>query len=72
MTGMSSEVLITLGVLAGSAGLAVFGLWWGGRPADPMRTRLIPWTPVVLIATFAAVLALVHLLNLAGLETGQR
>ena len=72
MTGMSSEVLITLGVLVGSAGLAAFGQWRGGRPADPMRPRLIPWTPVVLIATFAAVLALVHLLNLAGLETGRR
>jgi hypothetical protein len=69
---MNADAWITLGVLAGSTAVAVYGQWRGGRPADPMRPRLIPWTPVVLIAAFAALLALVHLLNLAGLETGRR
>lgn len=55
----------TLALVAFAAGLAVFCGWRGARPSQPMRgPRLIPWRALMLLATAAAILGLVHYLEL--------
>ncbi|MEO1040085.1 MAG: hypothetical protein AAFX09_11105 [Pseudomonadota bacterium] len=68
---MSFELTIILMI----AGLAVFGLaaWRGGRRADPLKgVRLIPWTPIAVLAAVFTLTVLAHLLSFYGIETGQR
>ncbi len=60
----------TLIVLAAAAGLFAFGSWRAAQPADPLNPRLIPWRPVIIVAGVAALLMVVHLVNLMGVSTG--
>lgn len=66
-----SELWITGAALA----LGLLGVGWmvliERRPRDLTRPRLVPTTPVMFASALVAVLALVHLLNLFGLRTGQ-
>lgn len=41
------------------------------RPRTDLNPRLIPTTPVLIVSGFVALLALVHLMNLAGIHTGR-
>lgn len=55
----------TLVVAALCAALAAFSGWRGALPANPLKgPRLMPWRWLMLFATAAAVLALVHYLQL--------
>ena len=68
---MSLELTITLMI----AGLGVFALaaWRGGRRADPARgVRLIPWTPIAVLAAVFTLTVFAHFLSFFGIETGQR
>lgn len=64
---------LTLGLLALTLGLtALFG-WRGARPPDLNRgPRMAPWRFLMLLGAAGALLLLVHLLNLMGVETGRR
>ena len=63
---------LTLGLAAVFAGVGVFAGWRGARPSDPVRgPRLIPWRFIMLMSAAAAVLMIVHLVNLAGMKTGR-
>ncbi len=53
--------------LSGVGGLA----WLEKRPRVSLQPQLIPTTPLMLAAGFVGLLALVHLLNLAGVVTGR-
>ena len=68
----NSEFLITLGVFLVCAGIVGFLSYLERRPRKSLTPRLIPTTPVLLIFGFIAILALVHLLNLYGVNTGRR
>lgn len=61
---------LTLGALAACAGLFVFANHRAGKPAEPLRPRLVHWRLVVVVAAFLFILGLVHLANLFGVETG--
>jgi hypothetical protein len=62
----------TSGLAAAFAALALFAAWRGARPPNPMRgPRLAPWRLIMLIAATAALLMVVHLVNLAGMTTGR-
>ena len=63
----------TLAALAVALGLtAAFG-WLGARPPDLHRgPRLAPYRFLMLLAAAACLVLLVHLVNLAGVETGRR
>lgn len=53
--------------------LAVVCGWRGARPANILKgPRMMPWRPLMMIFVVAAMLLLVHLLNLLGLETGHQ
>jgi len=45
--------------------------WLEKRPRDSLSPRLLPTTPLMLVAGFVGLLALVHLVNLAGVVTGR-
>ncbi len=65
------EFIVTFAVFAmcasGVGGLA----WLEKRPRDSLQPRLLPTTPLMLGVGFVGLLALVHLLNLAGVHTGR-
>jgi multisubunit Na+/H+ antiporter MnhB subunit len=64
---------VTTGVLFGVS-LALFAVtsWRSSLPSDPLRPRLLPWRLIMIGSGAAALLLLVHLLNLFGVETGHR
>ncbi len=67
---MDLTVTIML-VLAGGA-VAVLAGWRGARPPNLAKgPRLIPWRPLMVIAAAFALIMLVHLVNLLGVETGR-
>lgn len=68
---LSPDLLITLSVLAGCVGLFALASNRASKPADPLNPRLIPWRPIIVASGFAALIAIVHLVNLAGIETGR-
>ena len=68
---LSPEFIITFLLFAGAAG-GVGGLaWLEKRPRTGLQPRLLPTTPLILIIGFVGIMALVHLLNLAGVHTGR-
>jgi hypothetical protein len=63
----------TLLALAVAVGVAVFCGWRGARPPNPHRgPRLAPYRFLMLLAAASAVLMLIHVRSLAGLDAGQR
>ncbi|PTS89758.1 MULTISPECIES: hypothetical protein [unclassified Caulobacter] len=53
--------------------LAVFCGWRGARPPNVLKgPRMVPWRPLMMACVVGMMLLLVHLLNLLGLETGNR
>jgi hypothetical protein len=64
------DLTTTLAVLAVSAALFAYGSWRAAQPADPLKPRMIPWRPVIIITGVLGLLMVVHLVNLAGVETG--
>ena len=42
------------------------------RPRTDLKPRLIPTTTVLMVSSFVALLALIHLVNLIGIHTGRR
>lgn len=63
----------TMILLAAGVAAAVFCGWRGALPSDPVRgPRLVPWRALMIAFVMLAFLMLVHLANLAGIETGRR
>jgi hypothetical protein len=60
----------TIGLLVLCVGLVVLGEWRQTKPLNFLKPRIIPWRGVTLCAAFVGFLMLVHLVNLAGIPTG--
>ncbi|MGE0006789.1 MAG: hypothetical protein AB7S92_14490 [Parvibaculaceae bacterium] len=68
---LEAQFLVTLLVLV-IALMVVFGMiMLERRPRRDLSPRLVPTTLIMLVGGFVAILALVHLANLAGLHTGR-
>lgn len=66
------SLTLTLILLAvGGALTGLFG-WLGARPKVPGRPRLAPWQFLMMLSAAFALLMAVHLLNLAGVHTGNQ
>ena len=67
------DLTVTLALTAVGLGLTLVFGWFGARPPNLKRgPRLIPHRFLMLMAAAFTLLMLVHLANLAGLETGRR
>ena len=62
----------TLALMAICAGVFAFAGWRGGRPSNPLRPRLVPWTFVAILAGVLFILLLAHTFSLMGLEPQNR
>lgn len=62
---------VTLGALIVLLSLTVLCGWRGARPPDLTRgPRMVPWRMLMLAGAVICVFLLVHLVNLAGVDTG--
>ncbi len=68
---MSTQLAVTLGILATSLGTTGAMVYLEKRPRRSLNPRLIPTTPILIAAGFVTVLAVVHLVNLLGVHTGR-
>jgi len=62
--------ILTLCGMAGFAILGVIANWRAGLPWNDAKPRVVPWRLVIVLSGFAFVVLLIHLANLAGVETG--
>ncbi len=62
---------ITLIVLVLAVFVFAFGAWRDSRPREPGNPILFSWKPVYMIALVVAIVMLVHLANMFGIETGK-
>lgn len=63
---------MTLALAAAMAALAVLFGWLGARPPNPHKgPRLAPWRFLMMMTAAAAVLFVVHVVNLLGVTTGR-
>lgn len=63
---------ITLLILLTSVAGFAFSSWRAARPTQFGKVRMMPWLSLSIVFAFVSILMLVHLLNLAGLQTGNR
>ena len=66
-----AQFILTLLVLAVALAMVVGMIVLERRPRGDLNPRLVPTTPILIASGFIALLALVHLVNLAGLHTGR-
>ena len=53
--------------------VALFCAWRGAQPPDLLRgPRMIPYRMIMVLAAAVVLVMVVHLVNLAGFETGRR
>lgn len=67
---MSLDFILTLCGMAACAVLAVVANWRAGLPWNDAKPRILPWRLILIFSGFVFVVLLVHLVNLAGVETG--
>jgi hypothetical protein len=65
------ETWITLGAMLVGTGMVAGAAIMERRPRQSLEVRLIPTTPVMFAGALITLLALVHLVNLAGYVTGR-
>jgi hypothetical protein len=67
-----TELWLTLAVLALGGGLVAAMAIIERRPRKSLDPRLVPTTPLLFVGAAIGLLALVHLLNLWGINTGRQ
>ncbi|WP_443748664.1 hypothetical protein [Asticcacaulis solisilvae] len=73
MGTMEIELIPTVILSCVASALAIFCGYMGQRPMNPNRgPRMVPWRFLMLLFVVAAMMLIVHLLNLLGFTTGQQ
>lgn len=62
---------VTIALMIAAAALVVVAAWRSGKPAEPGRVRLIPWTLIMIFAAGFFMLLLAHFFGHFGIETGR-
>lgn len=62
------DVTITLIAMGVAAAVVALATWRAGKPATPLKVRMIPWRLVLLLAVCALVFLGVHLFTELGLK----
>jgi drug/metabolite transporter (DMT)-like permease len=68
---LTPEFITTFLITLGALGVAGWMIWLDRRPRDSLNPRLLPTTGILMAAGLVLLLALVHLVNLAGIQTGR-
>ena len=68
---LTPQFILTALTLVAALSAIVWMIILEKRPRTDLNLRLVPTTTILLISGFIALLALVHLFNLAGLQTGR-
>jgi hypothetical protein len=66
------EFSLTLAIFLAAAAVVAGMSYLERRPRTSLNPRLLPTTPVLLVAGLVGLLAFVHLLNLWGIHTGRQ
>lgn len=63
---------VTSALLAFFLVFGAFCGWRGSLPSQPLKgVRMVPWRPLMVACAAGALLMLVHLANLMGVQTGR-
>ncbi|MFP3943558.1 MAG: hypothetical protein ACLFWF_06685 [Alphaproteobacteria bacterium] len=65
---MSMTLTETLVLLALSVVIGALARWRSGRPVEPGKVRMMPWTTILLVCGVLAVLAIGNLMAIWGLS----
>ena len=68
---LTPQFILTALILVAALSAIVWMIILEKRPRTDLNPRLVPTTTILLISGFIALLALIHLVNLAGLNTGR-
>jgi len=68
---LTPQFILTALILVAALSAIVWMIILEKRPRTDLNPRLVPTTTILLISGFIALLALIHLVNLAGLHTGR-
>ena len=66
------ELRLTWTAFGAGLGLIAFNVWREHRPKNSLDVSIWPTTPFLLLGAFIAMLAVVHLLTLYGIEKPPR
>lgn len=68
---MDIDWILTGAAITACLALTVFAAWKSGRPRkDSLNVRWVSWPLVTVLAGMALVFAIVHAVNLMGVNTG--
>jgi hypothetical protein len=70
-TALTPEFLVTFSIFLAALGVVGWMAMLEKKPKDSLSPRLLPTTPIMMVAGFAALLALIHVVNLMGVHTGR-
>ena len=65
------DLTVTLALLVAGVGATIGCGWMGAKPKDYSKSRRVPWQLLMLVGAAFVLVIVVHLLNLAGMTTGQ-
>ena len=66
------EMSLTYGGLVVGAALVVVMAWLEKRPRKTLSPRLLPTTPLMFLGAFICLIAVIHIVNSYGIQTGRR
>jgi hypothetical protein len=66
------EMSLTYGGLVLGAALVAVMAWLEKRPRKTLSPRLLPTTPLMFLGAFICLIAVIHIVNSYGIQTGRR
>ena len=72
MKQITVGMLLTYGGLAFGAGLVAIMAWLERRPRKSLDPKLVPTTPLMFLGAFICLIAVIHIVNSYGIQTGRR
>ena len=66
------EISLTYGGLVLGLALIAIMAWLERRPRKSLDPRLVPTTPLMFLGAFICLVAVVHIVNTFGIQTGRR
>ncbi|MDO8353194.1 MAG: hypothetical protein Q7T14_07000 [Aestuariivirga sp.] len=72
MKQITVGTLLTYGGLAFGVGLVAVMAWLEKRPRKTLDPKLVPTTPLMFLGAFICLIAVIHIVNSFGIQTGRR